>query len=76
MVRRPAVTSTQIAREEPVNLTTVAQDIGQMTNLAVTRANARLDGTDVTKRELVVPPHLVVRGTTAPPIDTSSPGRR
>ena len=38
-----------------------------MTELAVARAVARLDGTVVGEREQVVPPRLVVRGTTAPP---------
>jgi DNA-binding LacI/PurR family transcriptional regulator len=37
-----------------------------MTELAVARAVARLDGTVVGEREQVVPPRLVVRGTTAP----------
>ena len=38
-----------------------------MTELAVARAVARLDGAPVGEREQVVPPRLVVRGTTAPP---------
>ena len=62
----------RLARLSHVDLTTVAQDIGQMSHLAVTRANDRLDGTDVGERELVVPPHLVVRSTTAPPTTTPS----
>lgn len=57
----------RLARLSHVALTTVAQDTQQITNLAVTRAIARLDGTTVTDRELIIPPHLVVRGTTAPP---------
>ena len=60
----------RLARLSHVALTTVAQDTQQITNLAVTRAIARLDGTTVTERELVIPPHLIVRSTTAPP-----PGR-
>jgi DNA-binding LacI/PurR family transcriptional regulator len=55
----------RLARLSHVNLTTVAQDADQMTTLAVTRAIDRLNGTPVPHRELVIPPHLVVRGTTA-----------
>ena len=62
----------RLARLSHVGLTTVAQNIGQMSHLAVTRVNDRLDGTDVGERELVVPPHLVVRSTTAPPTTTPS----
>src|SRR3712207_665515 len=57
----------RIARLASVDLTSVAQDITQLTTLAVERALARLDGTPVERRELVVPPRLVVRSTTAPP---------
>ena len=56
-----------IARLSHVALTTVAQDTQRMTALAVARAVARLDGSPVTDRELVIPPRLVVRSTTAPP---------
>ena len=62
----------RLARLTHIDLTTVAQDIGQMSHLAVARANDRLDGTGVDERELVVPPHLVVRSTTAPPARTPS----
>jgi DNA-binding LacI/PurR family transcriptional regulator len=66
----------RLARLSHLDLTTVAQDVRRMSHLAVTRADARLDdsgtGADVGERELVVPPHLVVRGTTAPPADTPS----
>jgi DNA-binding LacI/PurR family transcriptional regulator len=55
----------RLARLSHVNLTTVAQDAEQMTTLAVTRAIDRLNGTPVDHRQLVIPPHLVVRGTTA-----------
>ena len=57
----------RIARLASVDLTSVAQDVGQLTTLAVRRAVERLDGAPVTRRELVVPPRLVVRSTTAPP---------
>jgi DNA-binding LacI/PurR family transcriptional regulator len=57
----------RIARLSSVDLTSVAQDVDQLTTLAVGRALARLDGTPVDRRELVVPPRLVVRSSTAPP---------
>jgi DNA-binding LacI/PurR family transcriptional regulator len=57
----------RLARLSHVNLTTVAQSVEQMTTLAVTRAIDRLNGTPVVHRELVIPPHLVVRGTTTAP---------
>ncbi|HEX5201995.1 LacI family DNA-binding transcriptional regulator [Paractinoplanes rhizophilus] len=50
-----------------IDLTTVAQDIDAMSTLAVTRAIERIAGTPVAHRETVIPPHLVVRGTTGPP---------
>lgn len=57
----------RLARLSHVDLTTVAQDTERMTTLAVTRALERLDGQPVSRRDLVVPPRLVVRSTTAPP---------
>jgi DNA-binding LacI/PurR family transcriptional regulator len=57
----------RIARLSSVDLTSVAQDVGQLSTLAVQRALDRLDGVPVEQRELVVPPRLVVRSTTAPP---------
>jgi DNA-binding LacI/PurR family transcriptional regulator len=57
----------RLARLSHVDLTTIAQDAAAITELAVTRAVARLEGTEVGEREIVVAPHLVVRGTTAPP---------
>ncbi len=65
--------NSRLARLSHVALTTVGQDIGQMTSLAVDRAIARLDGADVSEREVVVAPHLVLRSTTAPPADMSLP---
>jgi DNA-binding LacI/PurR family transcriptional regulator len=56
----------RIARLSSVDLTSVAQDVEQLTTLAVGRALERLDSTPVRQRELVVPPRLVVRTTTAP----------
>ncbi len=56
----------RIARLASVDLTSVAQDVEQLTTLAVGRALDRLDGEPAGPRELVVPPRLVVRSTTAP----------
>lgn len=56
----------RLARLSHVDLTTVAQDTEQISTLAVARAIARLEETPVLHRELVIRPHLVVRGTTAP----------
>ena len=56
-----------LSRLAHIDLTTVAQDIDAMTTSAVARAVERIDGAATARRELVVPPRLVVRGTTAPP---------
>jgi DNA-binding LacI/PurR family transcriptional regulator len=48
-----------------VNLTTVAQDTQALANSAMTSLIERLDGGRTTRREVIVAPHLVVRGTTA-----------
>lgn len=58
---------TSLSRLAHIDLTTVAQDVPRLAELAVGRAIARLDGEAVADGEQVVPPHLVVRGTTAPP---------
>lgn len=60
----------RLARLSHVDLTTVAQDAGRMARLAVGRAVDRLDGTATGGREIVIPPRLIVRGTTAalPPV--------
>nr|WP_296073477.1 LacI family DNA-binding transcriptional regulator [uncultured Actinoplanes sp.] len=50
-----------------IDLTTVAQDIETMTTLAVSRAVERIEGAAVAHREVVIPPRLVVRGTTGMP---------
>ncbi|MFI5954401.1 LacI family DNA-binding transcriptional regulator [Cryptosporangium sp. NPDC051539] len=57
----------RLARLTYLDLTTIAQDTAEMTTLAVGRAIDRIEGTVVSRRELVIPPHLVVRGTTASP---------
>jgi len=56
----------RLARLAHVDLTTIGQDTTAMTELAVARAIARVAGTPVDRREVVVPPRLVVRGTTGP----------
>jgi len=62
----------RLARLSHIALTTVAQDTQQLTSLAIARAVARLDGASIGDRELVVPPHLVIRSTTAPPTGSMS----
>jgi DNA-binding LacI/PurR family transcriptional regulator len=57
----------RLARLSHISLTTIAQDTEQITVLAVARAVDRLERTPVTQRELVIPPRLVVRATTAAP---------
>ncbi|SDQ21742.1 LacI family DNA-binding transcriptional regulator [Quadrisphaera sp. DSM 44207] len=57
----------RLARLAHVDLTTVAQDAARMASLALSRALARLERADEPAGEEVVPPRLVVRGTTAPP---------
>lgn len=56
---------TRLARLAHIDLTTVAQDIPRLAELAVGRAIARLEGEETSDRENVVAPRLVVRGTTA-----------
>lgn len=55
----------QVARLPYLRLTTVSQDAGQLASLAVQRAIARLEGGAAQGREVVLTPHLAVRGTTA-----------
>jgi DNA-binding LacI/PurR family transcriptional regulator len=54
-----------LARLPHLNLTTVQQDSVEMTRLAVERSADRLRGDAVAEREIVLPPALVVRGSTA-----------
>jgi DNA-binding LacI/PurR family transcriptional regulator len=61
----------RLARLSHIALTTVAQNTDHITAQAVGRAVDRLNGTTVATRELVIPPRLIVRGTTAAP--TGSP---
>jgi DNA-binding LacI/PurR family transcriptional regulator len=55
----------RLSRLPYVNLTTVGQDAQHQATLAVERAIARLDAEEDPLGEVVLPPHLVVRGTTA-----------
>ena len=56
-----------IARLAHVDLTTVSQNTAQLTEHAVTAIIQRLDNSRTQAREVVVPPRLVIRGTTGPP---------
>ena len=56
-----------LARLSHLALSTVGQDVRQITKRAVDRALARLEGAAVADRELVIPPRLVLRSTTAAP---------
>ena len=53
-----------LARLPHINLTTIRQDADVMTRLAVERSVARIHDDPVTDREQVLPPRLVVRGST------------
>ena len=56
-----------LSRLAHVNLTTVSQDARQQAEHAVAAAVERLDSGRTAHREVVLTPHLVVRGTTAEP---------
>jgi DNA-binding LacI/PurR family transcriptional regulator len=56
-----------LARLPHLDLTTVRQDAEELTRLAVQRSVARIQGDPVSGREQVLPPELIVRGSTAPP---------
>jgi DNA-binding LacI/PurR family transcriptional regulator len=56
----------QVARLSTIALTTVAQDSDTIARVAMERATGWASGTLEERDELVVPPHLVVRRTTAP----------
>jgi DNA-binding LacI/PurR family transcriptional regulator len=62
----------RLARLSHIALTTVAQDTEQLTSLAIDRAAARLDGGSTSERELIIPPRLIIRSTTAPPTRSTS----
>ncbi len=65
-----------VSRLSSINLTTVGQDAVRMAALAVTTAIARLNGEAAPEREIVLPPYLVVRGTTAAASERAVPLRR
>jgi DNA-binding LacI/PurR family transcriptional regulator len=50
-----------------INLTTVSQDARTQAESAVSATVERLDGGRTQRRQVVLPPRLVVRGTTGPP---------
>jgi DNA-binding LacI/PurR family transcriptional regulator len=56
-----------IARLAHINLTTVSQNTRQLAEHAVAALIDRLDNGRTDHHEVVVPPHLVQRGTTGPP---------
>ncbi|MDT0330597.1 LacI family DNA-binding transcriptional regulator [Nocardiopsis lambiniae] len=56
----------RLARLAHIDLTTIAQDVARLADLAVGRSISRLEGEE-TPGETVVAPHLVVRGTTTAP---------
>jgi DNA-binding LacI/PurR family transcriptional regulator len=56
-----------LSRLAHVNLTTVSQDAGRQAEHAVAAAVERLDHGRTARREVVLTPHLVVRGTTGAP---------
>jgi DNA-binding LacI/PurR family transcriptional regulator len=59
-----------LSRLAHVNLTTVHQNTREQAEQAVAAADERLRGNRTTHREVVLMPHLVVRGTTGPPRST------
>lgn len=56
-----------LSRLAHVDLTTVSQEAGEQARRAVAAAVERLDGGRAEPTEVVLPPRLVVRGTTGPP---------
>jgi DNA-binding LacI/PurR family transcriptional regulator len=55
-----------LSRLAHIDMTTIAQDAGMLTRLAVARAADRIESAPVNHREIVIPPRLVVRATTGP----------
>ncbi|GAA1620495.1 LacI family DNA-binding transcriptional regulator [Actinoplanes couchii] len=58
---------TSLSRLAHIDLTTVAQDVEAMATRAVQRAVERIEGTPTGPRSVIIPPRLVVRGTSGPP---------
>jgi DNA-binding LacI/PurR family transcriptional regulator len=61
----------ELARLAHVDLTTVSQEAAEQARRAVAAALERLDGDRTTPVEVVLTPRLVVRGTTAPPREST-----
>jgi DNA-binding LacI/PurR family transcriptional regulator len=57
----------ELARLSHIDLTTVRQEAAEQARRAVAAAVERLEGTRTDAVEVVLKPHLVVRGTTGPP---------
>jgi DNA-binding LacI/PurR family transcriptional regulator len=55
-----------VASLPQIDLTTVAQDTGALTSNAVRSVIERLDDDRRTRREVIIAPQLIVRGTTGP----------
>jgi DNA-binding LacI/PurR family transcriptional regulator len=62
-----------LSRLAHVNLATVRQDVERMAELAVEAVIERLDQGRTSRRDSVLSPHLVVRGTSGPPRLGASP---
>jgi DNA-binding LacI/PurR family transcriptional regulator len=60
-----------VARLAHIGLTTISQDTGRLTEHAMALLVERLDGGRTEHREVVLPPRLVVRTTTAAPRSTA-----
>jgi DNA-binding LacI/PurR family transcriptional regulator len=63
----------RLSRLPHINLTTVGQDARRLSGLAVETVIARLDGNDAGERETVIPPRLILRGTTCQVSRASTP---
>jgi DNA-binding LacI/PurR family transcriptional regulator len=59
--------NSSFSRLAHIDLTTVGQDIDTMATMAVSRAVDRIAGAHIVHRETVIPPRLIIRGTTGPP---------
>jgi len=56
-----------VARLGHINLTTISQNGPQLMDQAITALIERMDDNRSEQSSMVVPPHLIVRGTTGPP---------
>ncbi|MDI6099940.1 LacI family DNA-binding transcriptional regulator [Actinoplanes sp. NEAU-A12] len=66
---------TTLSRLAHIDLTTVGQDIDALAARAVERAVERIEGTATGPRAVIIPPRLVVRGTTGPAAAGALPPR-